>query len=1202
MTKWTDKQLDVINTRDRSILVSAAAGSGKTAVLVERIIRLITDESKDINIDQLLVVTFTNAAASEMRERVRDALEKMAKENPQDLNIKKQLALVHNSYISTIDSFCGKVVRENFERINMDPNYRIADNSEMSMLKSDILDELLEEKYSQGNEEFEILAEQYSNGKLSDNIGNLILELYKNAMAQDNPIEWLEGCIDIYDIKTEEELNKSQWMNEYLHNIKKQLKCYVMDLEKIIPISEETDGPKYLKHIDNFINTFNGLINGATYLDMKKQIKEFSMLGKMVAAKGCDDFKKKTCKDVLDNCKDVIEKNLLIKVFNRSIEEILEEISLSKNTVNMIVSLTKEFVNRLQEAMIDKGIMDFATQEHMALKVLKNPEVSAQMSKQYKEIMIDEYQDSNYLQEAILTSIANGFGVNNMFMVGDVKQSIYRFRKAKPKLFLDKYDDFSEDLNSNQCKIILDKNFRSRKEVINSVNYIFDHIMHKEVGGIDYKSGHGLVLGAKYVDVPDGQDNSTEIIAIETKEKEIEAEFVAQKIKEITDPVDGMKVQDKDGKLRPLKYSDIAILLRSVKTNAQNYLDALENYGIPSYAQTEGKFYETVEIRTIMSLLQVIDNQRQDIPLAAIMLSPIFKFSTDDLAVIKGENQGDSLFDLICLYKDNGSDNDVKDKIIYMLEILEKFRRVARYSTVYELINIILKETSFNYYLLAMPNGKRRIMNLEILKEKAIAYDNISYKGLFNFVRYIERVKTIKDDQQEASMVSENDDVVLITTIHKSKGLQFPVVFLCNTNAGQNNKDSASEIVVSDKGIIGVDAIDVNNRTKSSTLIKNYINDLNLIEEKAEDLRLIYVALTRAQEKLFVTGKVDSLEKEENSLESYRSSSNELMPYSMLCARKSYWYWISRSIARNKAFHQGNGAGIQNHINDEAYVADVDISYKKVYEDEILAAAYLAPEMEDDRLATVEKLKTNTMDSQILDMLEHNFNFDYPNKSEINLHSKASVTEIKKQSMEHNEEIDGHLSYEQQRTSIIPNFAKDSEEDRLYGAQRGTAYHRVFELLDLHLPEYNYKTVENMLNEFVSQGKMTKLQADCIYINDIIKFTESKLFSRMKQASLNGQLFREQKFLMSVKVNDIRPDIASNEPMLIQGIIDVCFIEDGKFVIADYKTDKVDTLGDLVDRYKVQLDCYGIAINQISEISVSDKIIYSVTLGDEITL
>lgn len=1205
MTQWTEKQQDVINTRNRNILVSAAAGSGKTAVLVERIIKLVTDEKSPIDIDQLLVVTFTRAAAAEMKERVRESLEKLSEEQPHDINIRRQLSLLHNANISTIDSFCGRVVKENFHKIDIDPNYRIADETEIDMIKSDILEEMLEEKYEAGDEDFENLVQQYSNGKLNDNISELICNLYQKAEKFDDPQKWLESCSKVYEIENVEELENAQWFVDYLEEIKLKLKQHKKNIDDIYEISESKDGPKFGDHIDNFNVTITEILNKSTYSEIRKVVSQFAMVRQLRAVKGSDKEKTTQCQNVLNKAKTYIQDELKKKIFNKSIQEVFEEIQLCKNTVDEIISLTEEFSERLAAIKKEKAIMDFNDQAHAALNILKNRDVAVALSKQYKEIMIDEYQDSNYIQEAILTAIANGFGINNMFMVGDVKQSIYRFRNAEPKLFLEKYNLYQEDLTAKNCKIILDKNFRSREEIINSVNYIFNHIMQKRVGGIDYTNGNQLFIGANYPDLPVNQNNATEIIAIEGSSKEIEAEYVAQKIAEITNPNSGMKVTGKDGKLRNIKYSDIAILLRSVKTNAQMYLEHLENNGIPATADMKTGYYEAVEINTIMSMLQIIDNPRQDIELATVMVSPMFDFDVNELAIIKNEVPGDCLYERINSYDINGNNQALKLKIREFLNVLNKFRKLSNYVSVYDLINMILEETDFEYYVKAMSNGKRRYLNIEALKEKAVSYDQTSYKGLFNFVRYIEKIKMLAKDEGEASVVGEEDDAVKIMTIHKSKGLQFPVVFLCNTNS-KSVDDGSGKIIFSDKGLIGVDAIDTKLRTKSKTIMRQYIASDILKEQKAEDLRLLYVALTRAQEKLFITGKVNKLEDEINMMKMYGSQSTNLMSYEELTENNTFWYWISRTISKNKAFDIGIEQYRDKRKQDILYKVDADILFNAVTEDEILYNMAEAEVKEKHQTDIISDLKNYEIsDEAVSTKIKENFDFVYPYEAEIHMPSKASVTEIKKQSMTYEEEIDGNTLFEKELElpELIPEFARDDvKEKSLYGAKRGTAYHRVFELLDVSKKEHTYESIKEDLTQWVLEGKMAKAEADCIYIKNVLEFTNSSLYKRMQNAHSNNVLFREQKFLLTRAVKDLYNQLGSKEPMIMQGIIDVCFIEDGKYVIADYKTDKVANMQELVDQYKVQLECYQIAIKQITGKEVSEKIIYSVTLDDEVSM
>ena len=634
MPNWTPKQKEVIDARDQNILVSAAAGSGKTAVLVERIINLLTDENNPVDIDNLLVVTFTKAAASEMKERVRNALDDIITNHPENEHIQKQINLINTAQITTIDSFCSFVVRENFEKIDLDPDYKIGDEGEIELLKADVLEEILTKRYEEAEPEFMRLIEQYKASKADDSVTNLIMELYTASESHANPEKWVKSCIDNYIVSYEEDLNSKSWMVKNINDIKNIMPDICKKLENAINICEQPGGPEnYTKVLTDMYGTCQLAMDKQSYRALKNSLGEYKIPRLPNKSGGENSEKAERVKAIKNEVGNKI-KNIVDDYLSYDIDEILEEINVMKDQVRVIIDLTLEFMNRLKEVKQENAIMDFSDLEHYALNILtyenENGEivpsdVAISMSKQYKEIMIDEYQDSNTVQEAILTSISNGAGINNVFMVGDVKQSIYRFRLANPNLFLEKYDTYSEETDASKRKIILDKNFRSRKEVIDSVNYIFDTIMCRHTGGIEYIDNNRLVCGASFKELPDIQDNATDIVLIEG-DKEYEIEQIAKKIKKIVDPDFGMKVQDKDGNLRNAKYSDIVILLRGIKGISSQYVDVLEKYGIPAYTETKTGFYDAKEVLTVLNFLNVLDNPRQDIPLAGIMLSQMFTF------------------------------------------------------------------------------------------------------------------------------------------------------------------------------------------------------------------------------------------------------------------------------------------------------------------------------------------------------------------------------------------------------------------------------------------------------------------------------------------------------------------------------------------------------------------------------------------------
>lgn len=1211
--KWTEKQLKAIQTRNRNILVSAAAGSGKTAVLVERIIHMITDETADINVDQLLVVTFTRAAAAEMKERLRERLEELQEEG-ESSNITKQLALLNNATISTIDSFCAKVVKENFDKIDLDPGYRLADETEIDLMKNDILEELLEEYYWSDSEEFIILAKKYSSGKLNDKIFDLIDSIYKKAKGEVSPIQWVKKLEKSYEFSSEEEMFQSAVYKNVYGLCNRQILDCERKLQRAIEIAEaDSDVADLIELAEEFMSITDLLLESKDYLQLHYAINHCTIPEMTKKRKGTPEIRQ-AAKGLIVSARDCL-KNMKETFFEEAVQDMYRNAINCRESVHILAEITVQLMERLEQVKKDKKIADFDDVAHMALNILndideeENPHptsVARQMAKSYKEIMVDEYQDSNFVQEAILTSVANGYGTGNMFMVGDVKQSIYRFRNAKPQLFLNKFDTFEENVEADNCKIILDQNFRSRKEVIDSVNFLFEHIMSKELGGIDYRDGNGLTLGADYNDVLKGQDNRTEFIAIGTDKKEMEAAYVASKIKEITDPVKGLKVEGKDKVMRPAQYKDVVILMRGIVNNAQIYLEALADAGIPAYAESKTGYFESLEIKTIMDMLTIIDNPRQDIPLAGVMTSAMFGFNDDELAMIKSENSYISFFDNVTVYAENGENEDLVLKVKSFLDTLEYFRNLDYKNSVYDIINEILERTGFGYYVSALSNGKRRFLNIENLKEKAISYEQTSYRGLFNFVRYIEKIKELDKDEGETSAVGEKDNIVRISTIHKSKGLQFPIVFLCDTNSTFRSEKEA--VNISDDGQIGLDAIYPDMKVTTTPMHRKYIKNINSEENQAEYLRLLYVALTRAKEKLYITGKVNKdLDKYRKECQSIRANNSDILSYTELMQYSTMFQWMKN------IFNRENSLVICTEIEEE----EINIEQ---------ASDVVITELKKKALRQWENTE---IPKDIYDTIVSNFEFEYPFQEDIYLCSKASVTELKKESMEDEEAEtslenifdtehdnivdvvnldDGHLDEEKISISeiepIVPKFMQDDEEqdEGLMGAERGTAYHRVFELLDMEVDSFTEEIVEDMIEKQVEDKKLSKVQADCIDASDIVKFTKSDVFSRMKKAYNNDVLFRERQFLLGVPANKVKDHCNSEETMIVQGIIDVCFIEDDKYVIMDYKTDKVQNLEELKEKYAKQLECYKLALKKITEKDVSEMIIYSVHLGDEISI
>ncbi len=1196
---WTPNQKKVIDTRNRNILVSAAAGSGKTAVLVERIIKKITDKENPIDIDKLLVLTFTRAAASEMSERVRIALDKISMDNPNDKNIKKQLSLIHNANITTIDSFCSRVVKENFDKVDIDPNYRMADSSELKLLKEDVLKDLINDYYESKDEKFMDLIKKYAKGKITDNVSKLILTIDEKASNSVDPVNWLNNTKKIYNVETKEDLENSSWIIDIVNDLKDKAEYYADSLEMICQEIDAALKDNKSEKIYNVVIELRKIKDCNTLEELINKWPEFN--GNKASFPS--SLKPDSLKAVLSTKKTQIfkcGKNDKSKYLSRSVDEILTEMKLCKSQIDTLIDLTLEYRKAYEKARSEKNIMDFCDVSMAALEILNDrdeegnyiPSKTAKaMSTNFEEIMIDEYQDSNMLQELILSSLAGGFGYNNMFMVGDVKQSIYRFRNANPELFIDKFDNYSSDLTDDSVKIVLDDNFRSRQEVINSVNFIFDFIMHREVGGIQYTENNRLNKKADYPKLPENQDNSTEIIMVEkTTGCNNGASFVASKIKEMVDSK--MMVADK-GVMRPIKYSDIVILLRNIKTPGPTFKNELDAQGVPVFLDTQNGFFDSLEVSIMVDILSIINNPHQDIALAAVMTNDVFGFTPNELAKIKTKGFGGDLYSVINQYA-NALDDDLAIKTRNFIELIDYYRSIVSHTSVYDLINDILNRTGLEYYVRSLPNGDSRILNLDILKRKANEYDAISYKGLFNFIRYIEKISSKDTDIDKASTITESDNVVRIMTIHSSKGLQFPVVIFANANTSLTGGGNKVPIEFDDKGDVSIECIDEVNMFSKKTMLDDYIKEYNDREEKAEDLRLLYVALTRAQEKLIITGEV----KDETVFASYRLNNDKFLNKYDLLASKNYFDLIGKACAMNKSYND-----IDDELDDELRQRLMSIERYGI--DSNIAFKYVSAESVEHRKNTnmitdtvtktswLKDLESKEVDKNAVDKMLVDLDFEYPYVKDIALKSKVSVTELKKEHLEDIEYM--HESVAPQKEYRELDFTKKTD-DEVTGSMRGTAYHKIFELLDFK-KSYNEEEISTFIKELADDNLIDKKVVSSINPKDILSFTDTELFKRMSIADENNKLYKEQKFLLGVNANEIN-DTDSDELVVIQGIIDAMFIEDNKVVIVDYKTDSVSDFSELKDRYKIQLDSYKAAAERISGLEVKECLIYSTKLKE----
>lgn len=1273
---WTPEQQKVIDLRNRNILVSAAAGSGKTAVLVSRIITMVSEGENPIDIDRLLIVTFTNAAAAEMRERIGAAIEDKINEMPDNLHLQKQITLIHSAQITTIHSFCLNVIRNHFNTINLDPSFRIADEAELTLLKSDVIGDLLEEYYDKGEEGFLDFIESFSTGKSDAIIEELILKLHNFSMSYPWPEEWLEEKKKTFAITTIEEMNESDWMKALLNHIEAIVSDLILRCKEAIHLCEEFDGPKaYIAALRSDLDLISDLMNLKRYDSYMEVLANFSF-ARLSSKKeeGVSDEKKNQVKSLRDEVKKAMN-DLKKNYFFQSLEEMVEDIHAMKGPMETLINLTMDFSKAYAKKKSDKNIVDFNDLEHYALNILvqkdgdmiKPTHAADELSEHYYEILIDEYQDSNLVQETILKSISGErYGRPNLFMVGDVKQSIYRFRLARPEIFMGKYDTYDLEEDSLYQRIDLHKNFRSRGVVLNSINYIFEQIMTKKLGNILYDHQVALYPGADYdeeladvskdteillVDVEPNQledtysDSANEELSPEDEEyttQEIEAKAIAKRIKELTDPTTGLMVFNKKKQsYQRAVNGDIVILLRTMSNWAETFSDTLAADGILAHTETQSGYFSTLEIRTVLNLLRIIDNPRQDIPFTAVLRSPIVDLSSNDLAMIRIPRRRITMYEAVVEYCKNES-GEIAEKLTGFLNKLNQYRDMVYYLSIHELILKVLDDTGYYNFVSAMPAGDKRRANVDMLVQRAIRFEATSYSGLFHFVRYIEKLHKYDVDFGEAEIASDSENTVKIMSIHKSKGLEFPIVFVAGMGKSFNNQDSRSNLLIHPDLGLGPDYLNHELRVKGPTLVKKVIQNELVLENLGEELRILYVAMTRAKEKLILTGGVkklaDKLVKWSNVC---RQEEKQLLFYQLSNA-KTYLDWIIPATMRHRGCEELlNDIGISSNKAHSLYNGNAEYRVGTNYYNELASREYA--EQVFKRLNREDFLNwdnTASFNAAIRDDIVSKLEYEYPYLVETKLHTKLTVSELKRLGQAEQEELGVSIvglsglkndkadlqaitkqksNLQEQEENKIEEVTQDiypipkfiNQKEIVVGANLGTLYHTVLEHLDLpniHTKEDIKTTIVNL----VQMGKVTEENIKVIDIDKLYNFTKSSIAKRMCKAKLNNQLFVERQFVMGMKAKDI--DILedsngasnrSDELVLIQGVVDVYFEEDEQWVLVDYKTDYVNVnYGEeiLKIRYAVQLNYYQKALEQLTGRRVKEKIIYSFGLGKEISV
>lgn len=1182
--KWTFEQQQAIEEKGRNILVAAGAGSGKTAVLVERIINKVINEKLDI--DKILVVTFTNAAASEMRERILEAIYKKLDENPNDEHLKKQIILLGKANISTIHSFCLDLIKNNFYQIDISPNFRIGDTTEIDLLKQEAIEDTFDELYEQENSEFIRLLDIYEGYRNDDNLKALILRIYNYIQSSPFPEKWLNDKIEQFNIPEDLDIADTIWGKIIINEFKECIEDYIKKLEYVdLKLGMFSELDKFRTVIKADIIEYQDILKYTENWDgLIEKINNIDYIKWPIDKKVTLDIK-----DIAKNTRDEIKKDFAKKkeiYFSFEAEQIRKDTIYMYEILKSIKSVVFQFSKTFEEKKREKNIIDFNNIEHFAMQILvkqnedgtyEKTETAKKYMEQFNEIAVDEYQDSNMIQEQILNAIHNG---KNMFMVGDVKQSIYKFRQARPDLFLSKYESYKlkQDLKENDnLKIQLFKNFRSRKNVLDLTNLIFKNIMSKKLGEIDYDESEYLTQEKDYEE-PDNKEinyaGKAEVCIINMakdeleedddedvhiEKAELEAMFVANKIQELINS-DYQVYDKKSKKYRKLKYKDIVILLRATSIVAPIYEKILMEKNIPVFSDTGTEYLNSIEIQTIMSLLRIIDNPLQDIPLVAVMRSFIGNFNDNELIQIRLYNKKGYFYEALKDAQENEKDEKLVNKINKFLGSIEKWRKEAEYLNIDELIWKIYLETGYYNYVNLMPDGNVRVANLKMLFERARNFESTSVKGLFNFINFINKLKLNSGDMGAAKLIGENEDVVRIMSIHKSKGLEFPLVFLSDTSKQFNLRDLNDSIILHPEIGLGPNYIDNVKKIEYNTIAKEAIKSVMVKEAISEEMRILYVALTRAREKLIITGVEKdyqkSIDNKKKSLEIY----NKLEPM-LIKKYKSYLSWIELVYLYD------------NEINNL-----VDI---KIYNQKEININ------KEENIENNEFENWKKEDVKISNKVNELLNWKYKNIFATVLESKTSVTEIKALKSEKNK-----------IEPVLPKPKFLNQTEKLTKAEKGTLIHLCLQKMDFSI-EQTEEQIKGMIEDLIKNAIITRNEANQIDINILVNFAKSDLAKQIRKAR---KVYKEAPFYINIPAKEIYNQ-ETDENILVQGVIDLYFEnEKNELVLVDYKTDYVKQESELIEKYKTQLELYKKALESSTKKHVNKVYIYSTYLNKQINL
>ena len=1250
---FTPEQQRAVDLHGCNILVSAAAGSGKTAVLVERITKMVCDERNPVDIDRLLIVTFTNAAAAEMRERIGAGISRRLSENPESEHIQRQATLLHNAQITTIDSFCLYLLRNHFNEIGLDPAFRIADEGEVKLMQQEVLGELMEDSYASGSEAFRYCVEYFCPGGKESALEQYILKLSQYAASFPWPERWLEERKLDYSAGTAEEMYASSyavWLENYL---RRMIMGCGEKLEQVRTLCEQPDGPyMYGELVDSELEQIRDMLGCGSLAEYGAKLSAVKF-GRLPSKK--DDSVSQTKRELAREMRGAVKDSLKAleeRFFSTAPELAARQSRACAEPVAELIDLALEFDRRMREKKQEKKVIDFSDMEHYALDILldvqgeeiKPSPVAMEYRQYFTEILTDEYQDSNLVQEYLLKAVSGEEeGRHNRFMVGDVKQSIYKFRLARPELFLEKYKTYRADCpewgeygeegsggisgedkgtEAGNCRRIdLARNFRSRTQVIDAVNDVFSRIMSEEVGGIAYDSGAALYPGAVY---PENGFCASELLLVEKPDgegklgtKQAEALAIAGKIKALRE---SFQVTDRGtGEVRQARYGDMVILLRTNSGWDEEFKEVLEQEGIPVYITSRTGYFAAAEVQELLQLLRVLDNPRQDIPLFGVMKSIFGGFSEEETARIRSPVRGCSLYEALRRYAEDfgpageegaakslpeetgggaeqisenergpevspgereretedAAERELGRKAAEFMEMIASYRECTVYLPVRDLLTRLINDFGYLEYVTALPAGSRKRANVEMLLTRASDFEKTSYFGLFHFIRYMEQLEKYDVDYGGAEQLDENADVVRIMSIHKSKGLEFPVTFVAGLSKRFNMQEANQTLILDMDLGLGTDYVDPDRRIRNKTLRRMALAGKLREESLSEELRLLYVAMTRAREKLIMTGVLEEA--------------------------GAVWERMKERKGEKLSFLDFVEAGcfldfllpiIPNTCVEVSVIGQTDREAGAFGEQLQLAGRREALDRAEEQRETEAENR-----------LRKCLNAVYPYAMLSSLYTKTTVSELKIAAMADRDEAAYHTFEAGEVQPFIPLFRRG--EEKVSGAVRGNAYHKVMELMDFERVMGEAEDAAGIaarLRTFLSgeaaEKRLTEEYFRAVNQRKIVNFLLTPLAARIRQAWRRGGLYREQPFVLGIDAGRLKKEFPDTETVLIQGIIDLFFEEEDGIVLLDYKTDAVSSLAELWNRYETQLDYYREAVEKICGKPVKERILYSFHLEE----